>query len=45
MRFNFVPKKVNSDEFGERLHLTGSTVVEHLGKAERRLLEGILGEG
>ena len=40
-----VPKKVNSDELGERLHLTGSTVVEHLGKAEQRLLEGILGEG
>jgi hypothetical protein len=39
-----VPKRVNSDELGARLHLSGSTVVEHLNKAERRLLEGIIGE-
>jgi DNA-binding CsgD family transcriptional regulator len=39
-----VPKKINSDELGQRLHLTGSTVVEHLSKAERRLLAGILDE-
>jgi hypothetical protein len=37
-----VPKKVNSDELGARLHLSGSTVVEHLNKAERRLLDGII---
>lgn len=39
-----VPKKVNSDELGSRLHLTGSTVVEHLNKAERRILSGVLEE-
>jgi DNA-binding CsgD family transcriptional regulator len=39
-----VPKKINSDELGDRLKLSGSTVVEHLGKAERRLLDGILSE-
>jgi HTH DNA binding domain len=37
-----VPKKINSDELAARLHLTGSTVVEHLGKAEHRLLMGII---
>lgn len=40
-----VPRKINSDELAARLHLSGSTVVEHLSKAERRLLGGILGEG
>ncbi len=39
-----VPKRINSDELGSRLHLSGSTVVEHLNKAERRLLGGIIGE-
>lgn len=39
-----VPKKINSDQLGERLHLSGSTVVEHLNKAENRLLTGIIGE-
>ena len=39
-----VPKKITSDELGARLHLTGSTVAEHLGKAERRLLDGIIGD-
>jgi len=39
-----VPKKLNSDELGARLHLSGSTVVEHLNKAERRLLAAIIGE-
>lgn len=39
-----VPKKINSDELASRFHLTGSTVVEHLGKAEHRLLASILGE-
>jgi hypothetical protein len=37
-----VPKKVNSDELAARLHLDSSTVVEHLSKAEHRLLAGIL---
>ncbi len=37
-----VPKKINSDELAARLHLDGSTVVEHLNKAEHRLLAGIL---
>ncbi len=39
-----VPKRINSDQLGKRLNLTGSTVVEHLGKAEHRLLAGIIGE-
>lgn len=39
-----VPKKLNSDELASRLNLTGSTVVEHLSKAERRILAGILEE-
>lgn len=39
-----VPKKINSDELASHFHLTGSTVVEHLGKAEHRLLASILGE-
>jgi DNA-binding CsgD family transcriptional regulator len=39
-----VPKKINSDQLGARLHLTGSTVVEHLGKAERRLIASIIDE-
>jgi hypothetical protein len=37
-----VPRRINSDELANRLDLTGSTVVEHLRKAERRLLAGIL---
>jgi hypothetical protein len=37
-----VPKKINSDELATRLRLTGSTVVEHLNKAEHRLLTGII---
>jgi len=36
-----VPKKLNLDELASRLNLTGSTVVEHLSKAERRILAGI----
>jgi hypothetical protein len=39
-----VPKKINSDQLAAHLHLTGSTVVEHLSKAEHRLLSGILNE-
>lgn len=39
-----VPKRINSDELAARLDLTGSTVAEHLAKAERRLLAGILDE-
>jgi hypothetical protein len=39
-----VPKKVNSDELGARLHLSGSTVVEHLNKAENRMLASIVGK-
>lgn len=39
-----VPKKLNSDDLASRLHLTGSTVVEHLSKAERRILAGIIDE-
>jgi predicted DNA binding protein len=39
-----VPRKVKSDEVADRLGLTGSTVVEHLNKAERRLLAAIIDE-
>ena len=39
-----VPKKINSDELGTYFRLAGSTVVEHLKKAERRLLAGIIDE-
>ena len=37
-------KRINSDELAARLHRTGSTVVEHLRKADHRLLKGIIGE-
>lgn len=37
-----VPKRINSDDLGARLRLTGSTVAEHLSKAERRLLAGMI---
>ena len=37
-----VPKKINSIELAARLNLTDATVVEHLGKAKKRLLGEIL---
>jgi HTH DNA binding domain len=39
-----VPRKISSDALAEALHLRGGTVVEHLRKAELRMLAGILGE-
>jgi len=39
-----VPRKISSDELAEALHLRGATVVEHLRKAELRMLAGILGD-
>jgi DNA-binding CsgD family transcriptional regulator len=38
-----VPRRVTSQQVAETLHLSAATVVEHLRKAERRLLVGILG--
>jgi HTH DNA binding domain len=39
-----VPRRISSAELAESLSLRGATVVEHLRKAERRLLAGILNE-
>jgi len=40
-----VPRKISSEELGQALHLRGGTVVEHLRKAELRMLVGVLGKG
>lgn len=39
-----VPRKLNTDELASRLGLGNSTVVEHIRKAERRLLVEMLGK-
>jgi hypothetical protein len=39
-----VPRRISSEELAEALHLRDGTVVEHLRKAENRLLAGILKE-
>ena len=39
-----IPRRLNSDQLAEHLNLTNSTVVEHIRKAERRILAGMLGE-
>lgn len=39
-----VPRKISSDELAESLHVRDATVVEHLRKAEYRIVGGILGE-
>jgi predicted DNA binding protein len=39
-----IPRRLNSDQLAEHLSLTNSTVVEHIRKAERRMLVGMLGE-
>jgi hypothetical protein len=39
-----VPRKINSEKLAEHLNLRDATVVEHLRKAERRLVSGILSE-
>jgi predicted DNA binding protein len=38
------PKRLDSDQLAEHLNLANSTVVEHIRKAQRRLLAGMLGE-
>jgi hypothetical protein len=39
-----VPRKINSEKLANHLNLRGATVVEHLRKAEHRLVSGILSE-
>jgi predicted DNA binding protein len=39
-----VPRKINSEHLAEKANLGSSTVVEHLRKAERRLLAQIMAE-
>ena len=38
-----LPRKINSEQLAKRLDMVSSTLVEHLRKAERRLLVGMLG--
>lgn len=38
-----IPRKLDSDELANRLNLANSTVVEHIRKAERRMLAEIVG--
>jgi len=40
-----IPRKLNSDELAAKLNIVNSTAVEHLRKAERRLLVQILTRG
>ena len=37
-----IPRKVNSDQLAAKLHIVNSTAVEHLRKAEQRLLVQVL---
>jgi predicted DNA binding protein len=39
-----LPRKLDSDQLADRLNLANSTVVEHIRKAERRMLAEMLGE-
>lgn len=39
-----LPRKLNSDQLANQLNLANSTVVEHVRKAERRILAQMLGE-
>lgn len=39
-----IPRRLDSDQLAEYFNLTNSTVVEHIRKAERRMLAGMLGE-
>ncbi len=39
-----IPKRLDSDQLAEHLNLANSTVVEHIRKAQRRILAGMLGE-
>jgi predicted DNA binding protein len=38
-----LPRKINSEQLARQLDIGSSTLVEHLRKAERRLLFGLLG--
>ncbi len=42
MGYYDIPRKLNSDDVAEKLKLANSTVVEHLRKAEHRLIRQIL---
>jgi predicted DNA binding protein len=37
-----LPRKINSEQLAKKLDLVSSTLVEHLRKAERRLLTGMI---
>lgn len=37
-----VPRKISSDELSRQLNVDKSTIVEHLRKAERKLIDGII---
>ena len=39
-----VPRRINSEDLAESLNLVKSTLVEHLRKAEKRLITDIMGE-
>ena len=39
-----IPKKTNTNEIAEKLHIRGSTAVRHREKAERKLLSALLAE-
>lgn len=39
-----IPRKLDTDKLADRLNLVNSTVVEHIRKAERRMLTEMLGE-
>jgi predicted DNA binding protein len=42
MGYYDIPRKVNTEEIGKKLGLVDSTVVEHLRKAEQRLIKQII---
>jgi predicted DNA binding protein len=37
-----VPRRISSDELSRHLNIDKSTIVEHLRKAERKLIGGII---
>jgi predicted DNA binding protein len=39
-----IPRRINSDQLAEHLDIANSTLVEHLRKAEQRLLVHILAQ-